>query len=201
MSLVSGLEIGKVLPRELCDVEVLDHDGVRTRLGDLLRGPTLLVFLRHFGCVGCSMQVDALAPHLGELAEMGVHTVLVGNGEPEHIAAFVARHRLEDRPATIVTEPTLAAYRAAGFERSLGATVGPRALWNELTAIARGYFPRRHEGDALQQGGALLVDESRRLIYLERTRAATVPVSVPELVDAAFELTLQRLRSSAKAVA
>ena len=201
MSPVSHLEIGKVLPRELCDVEVIDRDGLRTRLEELLRGPTLLVFLRHFGCVGCSMQVDALVPHLGDLAEIGVHTVLVGNGEPEHIAAFVARHRIEDRPVTIVTEPSLAAYRAAGFERSLAATIGPRALWNELTAIARGYFPRRHEGDGLQQGGALLVDDARRLVYLARSPAATVPVSVPELVDAAFKLALENLRASAEAVA
>ncbi|HEU5197578.1 MAG TPA: hypothetical protein VFW70_22760 [Methylomirabilota bacterium] len=36
------------VPAELRNVPVHGPDGVR-RLGDLMRGPTLLVFLRHFG--------------------------------------------------------------------------------------------------------------------------------------------------------
>ena len=39
---------GEPVPAELQNVQVHGLDGVH-RLGDLLRGPTLLVFLRHFG--------------------------------------------------------------------------------------------------------------------------------------------------------
>jgi len=39
---------GEPLPTDLLNAPVQGLDGVR-RLGDLLRGPTLLVFLRHFG--------------------------------------------------------------------------------------------------------------------------------------------------------
>ena len=42
------MHLGEPVPAELQNAPVHGLDGVR-RLGDLLRGPTLLVFLRHFG--------------------------------------------------------------------------------------------------------------------------------------------------------
>jgi hypothetical protein len=44
----TGVRVGEPVPAELQRAEVLGPDGPR-RLGDLLRGPTLVVFLRHFG--------------------------------------------------------------------------------------------------------------------------------------------------------
>jgi len=40
--------VGEPVPAQLRNAQVHGLDGVH-RLGDLLRGPTLLVFLRHFG--------------------------------------------------------------------------------------------------------------------------------------------------------
>ena len=42
------MRLGEPLPDELRDTPVHALDGVH-RLGDLVRGSTLLVFLRHFG--------------------------------------------------------------------------------------------------------------------------------------------------------
>jgi hypothetical protein len=42
------MRLGEPMPAELRNARVRGLDGVR-RLGELLRGPTLLVFLRHFG--------------------------------------------------------------------------------------------------------------------------------------------------------
>jgi len=42
------VKVGDRVPRELRAAEVQGTDGPR-RLGDLLRGPTLVVFLREFG--------------------------------------------------------------------------------------------------------------------------------------------------------
>lgn len=42
------MQVGRPVPMELRRAEVQGPDGPR-RLGDLLRGPTLVVFLREFG--------------------------------------------------------------------------------------------------------------------------------------------------------
>ena len=44
----TGVHLGEPVPAELHHAEVHASDGTH-RLGDLLRGPTLVVFLRHFG--------------------------------------------------------------------------------------------------------------------------------------------------------
>ncbi|MCZ6626185.1 MAG: peroxiredoxin-like (seleno)protein, partial [Deltaproteobacteria bacterium] len=64
-------------------MQVLKPDGTNVRLGDYwIKRPTLLVFLRHFGCMGCSQHVNELSPRLLELYNLGMRTVFVGNGEP-----------------------------------------------------------------------------------------------------------------------
>jgi hypothetical protein len=42
------VRLGEPVPAKLRDAPVHGVDGIR-RLGDLLHGPTLIVFLRHFG--------------------------------------------------------------------------------------------------------------------------------------------------------
>ena len=42
------MRLGEPVPAELRNARVHALDGVH-RLGDLVRGPTLIVFLRHFG--------------------------------------------------------------------------------------------------------------------------------------------------------
>lgn len=45
----------------------------------------------------------------------------------------------------------------AGFRRGLWTLIRPRAVWNYLRAFFSGYAPRKLQGDALQQGGFLVV--------------------------------------------
>ena len=59
------------------DATVLDSAGRALRLGALLEGPTLVIFLRHWGCVECSLLLTALGPRLEEIASLGVRVVMV----------------------------------------------------------------------------------------------------------------------------
>jgi hypothetical protein len=173
---------------------VLDREGYPQRLGDIVcrapRTPALLVFLRHFGCVGCEAQIASLMPRQPELSDLGVRIVLLGNGSPAHARAFVDRWALGERPVTVVTDPTLGTFRAAGLVRSTWATFGPRALFSELLAIGAGQRPRRRDGDRFQQGGALLLDATGAVAFFHANRFVGDCVSLADVVDAAMKLHL-----------
>jgi peroxiredoxin len=192
-------EIGRPLPDELLDCEVIDASRRRSRLREHLgERPALLVFLRHFGCVGCSQQVDALVPRVADIVASGADVVLVGNGEPEHIEGFVERQRLAGHPVTILTDPTLKAHRAAGFDRSAWMTIGPAALWSDLMAFGRGYFSAGTQGDRWQQGGILVVDAAGTLAFRAASRSAPDPVAAETIVDAVFKNVVRHARAEGK---
>lgn len=125
-----------------------------------------------------------------ELDRLGVSVVLVGNGPPAALAAFVRDMGLEGRRVTVVTDPSLAAYRAAGLRR-------PRvhSLWgilDTLRALGVGYWQHRRAGDALQLGGALLADETGRVLYHHRSQRAGDLADPSDVVQAALALLVER---------
>ncbi len=179
---------------ELGEAIVLDRTGAHRRLGDVwARRPALVIFLRHFGCIGCAAQVDAVVPRLPELSALGVGLVLVGNGAPEFIDAFVQRQALDGRPVEIFTDPSLAVFRAAGLRRSRWASAGPRALLELMRAFFDGHRGAGTlQGDAWQQGGALLVDTDGTIAFQHRSESLGHAARPAELIAAALALTARR---------
>ena len=95
------LEIQSTVPEALSSLEVQRADGSAHVLRDFWAGqPCLLVFLRHFGCIGCSENVRELAPRLPELKRLGVRTVFIGCGAPFFIPPFQERHNLLHAPVS-----------------------------------------------------------------------------------------------------
>jgi hypothetical protein len=183
-----------------CDVR--GSDGRSQPLGAIVGStPAILVFLRHFGCVGCEVQVDALLPRQPELSDLGVAIVLVGSGSAEHARAFVERWGLDGRRVAVVTDPTLDTFRAAGLVRSAWATFGPRALFSELLAIGAGLRPGRADGDRFQQGGTLLLDADGSVVFAHANRFVGDVVDAADLVDAATRLHLRSTSSTGEALA
>jgi peroxiredoxin len=188
------------MPRAIADAVVTDVRGAEVRLSSLWStGPCLLVFLRHFGCVGCAVQVTELAPRLHELTRAGVRVVLVGNGTTEQLAAFIDRHALRGAAIEIVTDRSLRAYRALGLVRSEWATMGPRALYELARAMGAGYPHRPIEGDRTQQGGAALVDARGVVRFIHRNRSICDHAAASDLVEAALRLAIEQ-RSAAPLV-
>src|SRR5262249_29473814 len=154
------------------DADVTDVEGRHVRLGSfwqegrggpyrddsaLQARPCLLIFIRHFACVGCGEQVMDLSARLPELQRAGVRVVLIGNGDERYLAGFIERYALGDKRVEIVTDPSLGAFRAAGLLRSWWATYGARAIVDLARGMSKGFPHLPAEGDATQQGGALLV--------------------------------------------
>lgn len=165
-----GLAIGEAIPSALADASVLDGAGRARPLGAAWRErDALVVFVRHFACAGCAEHIAALRPRLGELAALATGVTLVGNGSAAQLAAFVEREQLAGYAIDAVTDPTLAAYRAAGFARSRATLFGPRNLASLVGLLAKGYANGATEGDLAQQGGTLYVRRGGELAFLHRS--------------------------------
>jgi len=181
------------VPEALREASLEGRDGRRFPLGELLgERPVLLVFLRQFGCIGCAEQVHGLLPRLPEIAALGVRAVLVGSGPPDHIDAFLERHDLADKSVEVYTDAALDAYRAVGLPRSVWATHGPKALVDFVRAFTHGHRPGRVDGDAYQQGGALLVAEDGAIAWAHASDRIGGHADPADMVDAVLALRLRR---------
>ncbi len=100
------LQVGDVVPR----ITLKDASGVATDLWDKSSDkPTLVIFLRHFGC-SCAMdRAERLKSEYPEYAKHGARVITVGQGEPERSKSFAIRNSL---PCPILCDPTRMAYEA-----------------------------------------------------------------------------------------
>ena len=187
------MRIGEKVPADLDAAVVIDRAGARAPFGTHIRGsPCLVSFLRHFGCTGCADHVADVAPRLIELHELGLRTLFVGNGESRYIDGFLQRTGLADKHASVVTDPTLRVFAAAGLVRSWWGTVGLRAMVDVARARSRGIAGRGIEGDHFQLGGALIVDAAGTVAYFHRSVSLGDHPPASDLVDVALAMCARR---------
>lgn len=193
---LAKVKIGEKLPQALEDVSVQTESGESVRLGDTGMGdeiaPRLFVFIRHFGCLGCSMHMQDLAPRVEELSELGLKLVLVGNGEAAHIKGFLQRFKLNRKHVEVVTDPSLKAYEEAGFKRAVLRTLGFRGMVDMFKALVSGHSQDGIKGDNWQQGGAILTDASGAVVYYHQNESVGDFAPTYQLVDACYSLLLRR---------
>lgn len=170
-------------------------DAAPVALGALFEGaPTLLVFLRHLACPGCSEELAELAPRVSELADLGVRVVLVTPAAPSRLPSFAKRMHLASSHAVLCSDPSLATYRAAGLRRSAWSTYKPTSIGASLWLYALGHYTTRSpdDGDVLQQGGCLLLDGAGRVLLHHRADDLSDHVPMTKVVDLALELAATR---------
>ena len=150
--------------------------------------PCLLVFLRHFGCIGCSENVRELAPRLPELKRLGIRTVLIGCGAPLFIPPFQERHNLLHAPVELYSDPDLATYRAAGLAYGLWEGFRPRSLIEMGRAFTQGNVQKAIQGDLRQHAGAMLIDQKGTVRFYHRNERVGDHASLPALMQVALTL-------------
>ena len=110
---------------------------------------------------------------LEEIRAAGAELVLVGNGSPRQAAGY---QRLHAPDCTVLTDPSLEAYRALGLKRGVMATMGPATWGRAARSLAGGHVQGELAGDAWQQGGLFVMAPGGRLIFEQHNRdAATRP--------------------------
>ncbi|MEO0794416.1 MAG: peroxiredoxin-like family protein [Verrucomicrobiota bacterium] len=184
------VELGHTLPDSALELELLDEHGTKTTLADVLGGKlTILIFLRHFGCLACSQHASEWKPRLREFTRLGAQVVFVGNGDPEHLQGFIDKIGLDGDQAVSLTDPTKKIYQAFGLKNSVGSTVGPIAMLNAMKALSQGHLQTSIEGDPLQQGGLAIIEPNQRIGFLHRERSLGDFWDVSEILEQVMSLT------------
>jgi hypothetical protein len=174
----------ETIPEELLDRPVVGVGLSPGSLRDQLGGetgdrPTLLVFLRHFGCMFCKEAVAdlrAAAEGVPDYPEILFFT----QGSPRESRAF-----LRDWPgARAVSDPEMSLYEAFGIRRaSFLEALGPRVLKARSRAAAKGHENGPRSGDIWRMPGCLLVEGDRIVWRFEPRHAADHPdfTTIPAL--------------------
>jgi hypothetical protein len=95
-----------------------------------------------------------------EIRKKGGELIVVGSGTPEQAKRFAQEEQLD----TLVTDPTLEAYKIAGMKRGVLRVANLRSAKNMFRALGDGHFQGRTQGDAWQQGGVVVIADGRLLL-------------------------------------
>lgn len=151
---------------------VLDRAGNEVPLAPLwAERPVVLVLVRHFGCQFCREQVAELRHILSDIEAAGAELVIVGNGTPLMLDAFIEAFG-RDLPH-VYTDPERRVYEALGARRgSAWFIFDPRIWLNTLRALRRGAIQGRRQGDPGQLGGVWVARAGGDVVFEHRSSIA-----------------------------
>ena len=130
---------------------------LRDQLGDVR---TLLVFLRHFGCIFCRETVGELRA-LAESREDYPEVLFFSQASPTEGRAFLRRYW---PVARVVSDPELRLYDGFGIKRGGPIKMfGPQVFRAKRRAEQAGYEMGERSGDIFRMPGVFLVEQDRIL--------------------------------------
>jgi len=177
------------LPDALLHCEVIDGEGQSVTIENVVKSrSTLLLFVRHFGCIGCSENIAHVSPRFQELHDLGVRNVIIGCGAPNFIQGFKERNRLFGQPVEVFTDPSLTAHGAAALRYGSWGGFGPRALFEMARAFVSGHVSGPIEGDTKQQAGAIFLDAEGQVQLFHRAESLGDHVNTIQLVETAMAM-------------
>ena len=84
----------------------------------------------------------------------------------------------------LLTDPELNSYKALDFRKGVGSLMGLKSVTAVMRSVGSGHLGGMVQGDALQQGGALVVGPGEIVRYVYRSKEAGDKPPVKELLDA-----------------
>jgi hypothetical protein len=149
--------------QRLGQVEVLDIWGKPVFFRDLWKDqPTVLVLVRHFGCLYCHEHADTVVHAEAAIHAEGGRLVLLGNGNPTHAGEFMRRVGLSDR---VYTDPARILYRALGMRHGMMRVYNLEVARNFRRATLAGYRNFGVRGDRWQLGGTVVIESTGNVAY------------------------------------
>ncbi|MGZ3427307.1 MAG: peroxiredoxin-like family protein [Polyangia bacterium] len=120
-----------------------------------------------------------LRPHVDELRALGVDPYVIGSGTPEEARRFQAHVKAESLP--VLVDQSLASYQAAGWKRSMGATLHPSSWLHGIKAMIK-HPQRKTAGDPWQLGGAMIVRPDGEVTWSFRSETGGHHPPIAELM-------------------
>jgi len=123
-----------------------------------------------------------LRPSIARFRGAGADLAVIGTGNAAMAKAFREEAGITD--VSVYTDEARKAYDAAGFHRGMWTLLQPRAVWNYVRAFLAGYRGGRLQGDALQQGGVLVINPEGVVLYRHVSRSSGDHAEVGEILSA-----------------
>ena len=174
----------------ISEFSVLSESGTSILLSSLFHSTTLCIFVRHWGCAECNLLLHTLIPRLQELVDLNIGVILVGLGSAEGISEFRSKHKLNRDRVHIVTDPTLSIHKAVGLERGLWQVQGPKGFFYRMKLKLEGFPNDTSDGDQLQQGGALLFDAQKKIIWKHQNNHFGDILDTNEMMNAVLKASV-----------
>lgn len=117
----------------------------------------------------CREQAARLGERLDEIEATGAQLVAIGNGQTYWAEAFIEEEEI-DYP--VYVDPGRRAYEYFGMKRSMLGVLAPKSVVHSVRAMSAGHFQSQTRGDALQNGGVVVVNAEGEIIYEHIEREA-----------------------------
>lgn len=125
--------------------------------------------------------------HYDEIRRLGAEVLVVTMTEPAKLAVYLDRF---PSPFPVVSDPSLASYRAFELGRtSLGGML-LKSVGGYLKLMAKGWLPKTpNQGeDIMQLGGDFILDKEGKMVYAYRSADPTDRPAAEDLVQAVRKL-------------
>lgn len=150
----------------LANATVLTAEGKQIKLGQIWQSkPVILVFLRHFACIGCRAHAVEVWQDREEYLKHG-NIVFIGIGDANYIDQFKSDLKMEE--ALVLTDPSLESFRAAGFHYGFFYVVQTASIKNVVKMLRKGHKQvsyTKKAGTHWQLGGILGVNTDGQVFY------------------------------------
>lgn len=130
--------------------------------------PAVIVWLRHYGCIFCREQASELRTIAEEAESLG-NLAIVSTGSVDHGRDFASTHGEGLRS---LVDSARASYKVLSFKRGGRSSLDPRIYLRGIQAATKGFMQGRTRGDAMQQGGVLVVAAGGQPVFFQRSEFA-----------------------------
>lgn len=164
------------------DFDLLDLEGDVFPARRLLGRPTILVLLRHLGCLFCQEHLRQLRAYTWEVEAAQGEVVVISFADPPHVARFA---KAIGHPYRWLSDPERASYKAFGVRR--GNILNPFS-WTDIsrnfmsTLRGRPWIPQ--QSDIWQLGADFVFDPAGRLTLEYRCTSSHDRPPVSAVMDA-----------------
>jgi alkyl-hydroperoxide reductase/thiol specific antioxidant family protein len=123
-----------------------------------------------------------LRPSIAIIHGLGADIAIIGTGDAASARSFQRDLNIPDVP--VFVDPTRRAYELAGFHRGILTLLQPRAIWNYIRAFFVGHRAGRLQGDALQQGGVLIIEPAGSILFRHASRVSGEHPEIEQILAA-----------------
>jgi AhpC/TSA family len=152
------------------DFDLRDLAGDRYPARRLLGSPTVLVLLRHLGCLFCQEHLAQLRMHSEEVEAARGRIAVISFAAPQHVAGFAGAL---GHPYLWLSDPARVSYRA--FRVGRGGVLNPFSntdLWSNFVSTLRGRPWLPQQADLWQLGADFVFDPEGNLTMAHRCRSS-----------------------------